>query len=106
MYLARWVVRFYQAGLSCCDDFMTTLRSGWLTCQLRKFPLLRPRCRDAVMKSEAARPIANRGMITISIMLAKITQGVDNTIPGCPSAVNPWQTIRTVTWRGFNAPVG
>jgi hypothetical protein len=32
------------------------------------------------MKSEAARPVANRGMITISIMLANIMQGVDNSI--------------------------
>ena len=32
------------------------------------------------MKSEATRPVANRGMITISIMLANIMQGVDNTI--------------------------
>src|SRR6201997_3142568 len=32
------------------------------------------------MNSDAARPVANRGMITISIMLANIMQGVDNTI--------------------------
>ena len=32
------------------------------------------------MNSEAARPIANRGMITMSVMLANIMQGVDNTI--------------------------
>jgi len=32
------------------------------------------------MNSEAARPVANRGMITMSIMLANIMQGVDNTI--------------------------
>jgi len=32
------------------------------------------------MNSDAARPVANRGMITVSIMLANIMQGVDNTI--------------------------
>ena len=32
------------------------------------------------MRSEAFAPVPNRGMITISIMLANIMQGVDNTI--------------------------
>ena len=32
------------------------------------------------MRSEARAPVANRGMITASIMLATIMQGVDNTI--------------------------
>jgi DHA2 family multidrug resistance protein len=32
------------------------------------------------VRSEARRPVANRGMITASIMLATIMQGVDNTI--------------------------
>jgi MFS transporter, DHA2 family, multidrug resistance protein len=32
------------------------------------------------LRGEAAPPVANRGMITISIMLANIMQGVDNTI--------------------------
>jgi DHA2 family multidrug resistance protein len=32
------------------------------------------------MKGEAFAPVPNRGMITISIMLANIMQGVDNTI--------------------------
>ena len=32
------------------------------------------------MRSEARAPVANRGMITLSIMLATIMQGVDNTI--------------------------
>ena len=32
------------------------------------------------MRSEARGPVANRGMITASIMLATIMQGVDNTI--------------------------
>ncbi|MGH7094227.1 MAG: DHA2 family efflux MFS transporter permease subunit, partial [Stellaceae bacterium] len=32
------------------------------------------------MRGESAPPVANRGMITVSIMLANIMQGVDNTI--------------------------
>ena len=32
------------------------------------------------MRGEAFAPVPNRGMITISIMLANIMQGVDNTI--------------------------
>src|SRR5439155_26255367 len=32
------------------------------------------------VRSEARAPVANRGMITASIMLATIMQGVDNTI--------------------------
>jgi hypothetical protein len=32
------------------------------------------------VRGEAFAPVANRGMITLSIMLANIMQGVDNTI--------------------------
>ena len=43
-------------------------------------------CRDdvapgaAAVRGEAFAPVPNRGMITASIMLANIMQGVDNTI--------------------------
>ena len=32
------------------------------------------------MRGEALAPVPNRGMITLSIMMANIMQGVDNTI--------------------------
>jgi hypothetical protein len=41
------------------------------------------------VRADAFVPVPNRGMITISIMLANIMQGVDNTILGIKSLALP-----------------